>query len=236
MISLFGRLRRKLIEGGNMKKYMLYAVGEILLIVVGILIALQVNTLNQNRIRKNNEITIYETIKDQLKNYKVIIEDDIEYNKNTLIQSERANEIIERGDRSKVDSLGKIVVQLIPHSDFDGRGNIYETLVNSGEIKILTNHRIVNDLRILEERFLRINRIERIHYDAIITQVIPGLRSTVKLSNGKVLNSDGLFEDEFHNLLFFISRIMYEKDEVYKATVEDIDELINLIDDELRKT
>ena len=232
-MKLFGRIRRKLIETGDMKKYILYAVGEILLIVVGILIALQVNTLNQDRIRKNNELTIYETIKDQLKNYKVIIENDIEYNKNTMIQSERANEIIERGDRSKVDSLGKIVVQLIPHSDFDGRGNIYETLVNSGEIKILTNPRIVDDLRILEERFLRINRIESIHYDAIITQVIPGLRSTVKLSNGKVLNSDGLFEDEFHNLLFFISRIMYEKDEVYNATVEDIDELINLIDDEL---
>ncbi len=234
-MNLFGRIRRKLIEGGNMKKYILYAVGEILLIVVGILVALQVNTLNENRIRKNNEITIYETIKDQLKNYIDIIEDDIEYNKNSMIQFERANEIIERGDRSKVDSLGKIVVQLIPHSDFDGRGNIYETLVNSGEIKILTNHRIVNDLRILEERFLRINRIENIHYDAVIAQLIPDLRSTVKFSNGKILNNDGLFADDFHNLLFFLSRIMYEKDEVYRATIEDIDKLIALIDEELQR-
>ncbi|MEN8790496.1 MAG: DUF6090 family protein [Flavobacteriaceae bacterium] len=217
-----------------MKKYFLYAVGETLLIVFGILIALQVNNLNENRIRKNNELTIYETIKDQLENYKIIIEDDIQYNKKYMIQFERANEIIEQNDRTKIDTLGKLVVKLIDHSDFDGRGNIYETLVNSGEIKILTNHRIIDGLRELEERFLHINRIENIHYDAVVTQVIPRLQVNVNLSNGAVLDNNRLYEADFQNLLFLVLRIMYEKEDVYNSTIRDIDNLIILIDDELK--
>ena len=46
MIALFRKLRVKLIREGNAGRYMLYATGEILL-VVGILIALQVNNWNE---------------------------------------------------------------------------------------------------------------------------------------------------------------------------------------------
>ena len=217
-----------------MKKYLLYAVGEILLIVFGILIALQVNTLNENRIRKNNEIVIYETIKDQLENYRVIVENDLRYNERYKIQFERANEIIESEDQTKVDTLGKIAAQLINYSDSDVTGKIYETLVNSGEIKILNNHRVVEGLRVLEERFLHINRIENIHYDAVMTHVVPSLRANVNLSNGEVLEQHGLYEADFQNLFVLALRLMYEKEEVYHATIEDIDGLIGLIDEELQ--
>jgi hypothetical protein len=37
-------------------RYLLYAIGEIVLVVIGILIALQINTLNQNRINRKTEL------------------------------------------------------------------------------------------------------------------------------------------------------------------------------------
>ena len=49
MITIFRRLREKLIASGSVTKYLLYAVGEILLVVVGILIALLVNNWNEER-------------------------------------------------------------------------------------------------------------------------------------------------------------------------------------------
>lgn len=49
MITLFRRIRQKLIDSGSVTKYLLYATGEILLVVVGILIALQVNNWNEER-------------------------------------------------------------------------------------------------------------------------------------------------------------------------------------------
>ena len=48
MLTIFRRLRNQsLFQGG--KKYLLYAIGEILLVMVGILLALQVNNWNEER-------------------------------------------------------------------------------------------------------------------------------------------------------------------------------------------
>ena len=55
MLRFFRNIRQKLIEQENIRKYLLYAVGEIFLVVIGILIALQVNNWNQDRI-ENNEL------------------------------------------------------------------------------------------------------------------------------------------------------------------------------------
>lgn len=55
MITLFRRIRQKLIDSGSVTKYLLYAVGEILLVVVGILIALQVNNWNEGRKEQQQE-------------------------------------------------------------------------------------------------------------------------------------------------------------------------------------
>lgn len=47
MFTLFRRIRQKLIASGSITKYLLYATGEILLVVIGILIALQINNWNE---------------------------------------------------------------------------------------------------------------------------------------------------------------------------------------------
>ncbi|MFN1835208.1 DUF6090 family protein [Balneola sp. MJW-20] len=57
MITLFRRIRQKLIDSGSVTKYLLYATGEILLVVIGILIALQVNNWNeQNTLRSQEKV------------------------------------------------------------------------------------------------------------------------------------------------------------------------------------
>lgn len=49
MITLFRRMRQKLIDSGSVTKYLLYAVGEVLLVVIGILIALQLNNWQESQ-------------------------------------------------------------------------------------------------------------------------------------------------------------------------------------------
>jgi len=56
MIKLFRNIRQRLITEGNTSKYLKYAIGEILLVVIGILIALQVNNWNNDRLTKRNEV------------------------------------------------------------------------------------------------------------------------------------------------------------------------------------
>ncbi|MEM0519693.1 MULTISPECIES: hypothetical protein [Flavobacteriaceae] len=52
MIKFFRKIRQRLLSDNKFSKYLIYAVGEIILVVIGILIALQVNNLNE--VRKSN--------------------------------------------------------------------------------------------------------------------------------------------------------------------------------------
>ncbi|MBO0341043.1 hypothetical protein J0654_05270 [Muricauda lutimaris] len=49
MIKFFRNIRKSLLNEGKTGKYLKYALGEILLVVIGILIALQINNWNENR-------------------------------------------------------------------------------------------------------------------------------------------------------------------------------------------
>ncbi len=49
MLKFFSKIRHRLINEGNLKRYLLYAIGEVLLVVIGILIALQINNWNEQQ-------------------------------------------------------------------------------------------------------------------------------------------------------------------------------------------
>lgn len=49
MLNFFRNLRQRFLSEGKLQKYMLYGAGEILLVMIGILLALQVNNWNQKR-------------------------------------------------------------------------------------------------------------------------------------------------------------------------------------------
>lgn len=55
MIKFFRKIRQNLLVENKTEKYLKYALGEIILVMVGILLALQVSNLNQQRIAKNKE-------------------------------------------------------------------------------------------------------------------------------------------------------------------------------------
>ena len=61
MIKFFRKIRYDLMEKNKTGKYLKYAIGEIILVMIGILLAMQVNNWNQVRIQNNphaNSITI----------------------------------------------------------------------------------------------------------------------------------------------------------------------------------
>ncbi len=66
MPSIFKNIRRKLAAENKTAAYLRYAVGEILLVVIGILIALQVNNWNENRKQENSKLQLMRAIKNEL--------------------------------------------------------------------------------------------------------------------------------------------------------------------------
>ena len=72
MLKLFRRIRRKLIGDGNPKRYLIYALGEITLIIIGIILALQLNSWNDNRMVKAESQELLDRLV-------VDLEDDLSY-------------------------------------------------------------------------------------------------------------------------------------------------------------
>jgi hypothetical protein len=63
MIKFFRKIRQNLLMDNKTGKYFKYAIGEIVLVVLGILIALQINNNNQQRISFNEEQVLLKNLK-----------------------------------------------------------------------------------------------------------------------------------------------------------------------------
>jgi hypothetical protein len=232
MLRFFRRIRHRLLNNNKFSKYLLYAVGEIMLVVIGILIALQIDNWNEDRMQRKTAILLYQNTRPQLLEDRRNIEGQISYNGKYISQFEYAIGVIRRMDRDQKDSLGHIAGKLVDYSDFDRQGNIYQALVNSGDIKLLKNENIKKRLRGLEETYLYINRMETIHYDAIL-QMIDTITKTVNLTSGEIIDENMLYNPAFQNLFALSLRIIHEKEAVYLRALNEIDFIISLIDEEL---
>ena len=234
-MKLFRNIRKSLIKQEAIKRYLLYAIGEILLVMIGISLAFQLDNWNEDRIEKNTEIRYYKNIKEQIEDDKELIQEQRNFNYQFMMQFGYAESIIESNDRTKQDTLGRIIRELTQYSDFDRKGNIYETLVNSGEIKLLQSHSIVSGIRELEEKYNYLNRMENIHYDVVITFVIQAINPAIKFSNGSIQKPDLIYNYEFQNLVQSIIQVMTEKNKVYNEALNEIESVQALIDEELDK-
>ena len=67
MIRFFRNLRLRVLSSNKFSKYLLYAIGEIALVVIGILIALQINSWNDSRKTEELEISLLKELKDNLR-------------------------------------------------------------------------------------------------------------------------------------------------------------------------
>ncbi len=66
MIKFFRKIRQKLLSENKFSKYLIYAIGEIVLVVIGILIALQINNWNEGRKEFNKSKALLEEFKRDL--------------------------------------------------------------------------------------------------------------------------------------------------------------------------
>lgn len=232
MPKLFHKFRKDLIIGSRFTKYLIYAVGEIVLLVAGILIAVQINNWNSGKIERKNESKSYENIKRQLIDDQRELTKVKEINHYYTSQCEHASQIVLSDDRSKIDSLVPFIMILSQYSDFHRSGNIYETLVNSGEIRLLKNTEIISQLQRLEMTYTNVNKLEEIHWEIIINELSPELRGVINYANLKVVKPEKLFSVEIQNFIVESIYLTKGKDAIYNKALNEIETIIQLINEE----
>ena len=98
---------------------------------------------------------------------------------------------------------------------------------------MLKNNEIVDGLRVLEEKYIYINRMENIHYDAMMTYVVPAINPVLKMTDASIKEPEMIFNHEFQNLLVALIGIITEKEKVYKEAIREIDLITDSIGVEL---
>lgn len=155
MIKFFRRIREQLIGNNKFSKYLLYAIGEILLVVLGILIALQLNTWNSERIQENEIRATYKSMLEEILSTKVQVQQ-----RYTHIDSL----ILGRNRRS---------LHLMKLKNTDSIRQIYETLMGMSNV-VTVSYDMPTTSEFLNDR--NITSIDNPRLKAILLQIKRSLR------------------------------------------------------------
>lgn len=137
MLKFFRKIRQNLLSEGKTGNYLKYAIGEIVLVVIGILIALQINNWNTNKTLSHEELKILTSLTEEfsqnLENF------DIAYKKH-IIRKKSIELIMSPGiEKAPLDSLALWVRNVGLNFTFNPYQGIYNSVINSGKIELISN-------------------------------------------------------------------------------------------------
>ncbi|MDP5091942.1 MAG: DUF6090 family protein [Polaribacter sp.] len=145
MIKFFRKIRQRLLTENKFSKYLIYAIGEIILVVIGIFLAIQLNNLNENRKERDREFTFLVRLKDDI-NSDIT---DLSLNDSIAASSEssssKALEVFYKSktveDILTTDSLFKFT-----WTNIIVNRKTYDEMLNTSGIYILKNKKLRNQL------------------------------------------------------------------------------------------
>ena len=203
MLTFFRRIRKGLLGEGNTSKYLLYATGEILLVMIGILLALQVNNWNQERLDHIEEQRLLELIHTEMENYLWLQERGSRRQENMLAAIERLLHAIKGSSVLDKVQLDQDLHRIYSTRWVAGAGtatNVYDVLVNGGKLGILTSHELQRRLALLKEQFTYTRIYDQFQADFIDNQLSPFLNQYIdrlSISRGELNIDSTLYESPF---------------------------------------
>lgn len=150
MLKFFRNIRKSLLNEGKTSKYFKYAIGEIILVVIGILIALQINNWNEQKKTKRLEIKILKELRNNLKLDLLEIQEDI-YSMDSIKKS--CKEVVSylKTHQSPDSSFYYLVTTLRVRPHFDPNKSGYGLLQSKG-VEVISNDNLRNNISLLYER------------------------------------------------------------------------------------
>jgi len=179
MANFFKNIRKSHLMKNNSKKYLKYAIGEIILVVIGILIALQINNWNESRKLKQQEVKLLQQIKlDLIDNNKEILE----LEKRLALNKNGVDSLLARFKNSKNDNLLPIYTSMIHRKGYFNNSNTGYNLILNNSISIISNDTILKSiLELFEKDFPDILKRQELMHQKIENQLYPLTNSLFKV-------------------------------------------------------
>ena len=135
MLKFFRQIRQRTLNQGQMKRYTFYAIGEILLVVIGILIALQINNWNEERKNREKELSNLKSFRQELATNKTLFQEANQIRVNALESSDQFQQQIISGNLTYEQF--STAIKNIGASTTHPVNGVLNALISSGEINLI---------------------------------------------------------------------------------------------------
>jgi len=148
-------------EENKTGKYLKYAIGEILLVVVGILIALSINNWNESRKEHIHEIVLLKQLQTEFNSNLQQLDEKIFIRQEIMNSASRLLSYIDNPETRIKDSINKHVALSIGYTTFDP---IVSDLSSSGGLKLIKNNDLKQLLSFWTSEIVQVTESEQTWY------------------------------------------------------------------------
>ena len=237
MINFFRKIRKKLADDNKPLKYMRYAIGEIVLVVIGILIALQINNWNESRKINTREKNLLIELSTNLLTNVNNLKSDIDSQENS---ARIIHILLDHLDHQKayIDSLDSYFDKADYAPDVVLASSAFETLKSTGFEIIKTDSLRKEILYLFEVTYPTLmQETRRIEDQVWSTASVPMYQKHFRREiKGKAIpiDYDALLQDkEFTNMLSFRVALREASTSHKIQVVKETNKVIELIENEL---
>ncbi len=157
--------------GGSAQKYVLYAIGEILLIMIGIFLAIQVNNLNEERKFKILERNALISLKDEFQKSRTDLQEHIQWKQDVRDQWDTFLDTI---SNSKLDPEQRAIRRPIAsYINYIISNSVLNSLLASGRIDNLKNDSLRYALTTWQDVVLDFQQFQEMHRDFVNHELMP---------------------------------------------------------------
>ena len=148
MLRFLSKVRKNLIETRQIRRYALYALGEILLVVIGILLALQIDTLNTERMDRKKEILYLKEIRTNLEDDLDNIRYSIDFNlrKDSLVSAALTDMLEAETDKAALMAILQKMPVLAEFSIYTQNRVAFDNMLSAENIDLVSNETLRNQL------------------------------------------------------------------------------------------
>lgn len=253
MIKFFRKIRHKLLSENKFSKYLIYAIGEIVLVVIGILIALKINNWNikeqERKTERINLIALQEEFQQNADNL-----DNVIVQNTSIIQG--ADKLIKAFNVSVLDTISErgiaiyILQAVARDANFVHKSGVLTEILSSGELKLIQNNKLKHRLAGFGSWIERVEQQEAVVNDyrqEIMKQITKsGNLKKIFTEAGMDFNWESALDSvsnksffnsitQLNQLLSFKSASEYSTYVLYQPLREEIEEILKILSSELKK-
>lgn len=164
MIKFFQKIRQKLLSENKFSKYLIYAIGEIILVVIGILIALQINNWNLAQQDRKTEKENLTALKEEFTQNKATLQEIIELNNENISGAEK---MIHSFNTKSKNTITEQTIAVYGSEtfgteiNFEPETGVLTEIISSGQLKLILNNELKHKLAGFNSKIHEIEQQEK---------------------------------------------------------------------------